>query len=175
MLAWAVRTFVICSALSGVLIFALAPHGLVAHWFAAGPRTPAAPAVTARTGAKLSNEYVFRRAADGHYYVDAEVNGAVIHFLIDTGASLVTLSPDDARAAGLRLDDGDFNRMASTANGVARVAVVTLREIDLRQISLTDVSAAVVDVPMPTSLLGMSFLSRLDGYEVRDGELLLRW
>src|SRR5579864_3640408 len=174
MLAWAIRLFAICSALGGVFIFMLAPNGPLSRWLHPGP-TPAVPAMTARKQTSVPNEYVFRRAPDGHFYVDAEVNGATIHFLIDTGASFVTLSPDDARAAGLSLSDRDFSQRATTANGVARFAPVTLREVDLKQISLTDVPAAVVEVPMPTSLLGMSFLSRLDGYEVRNGELVLCW
>lgn len=131
--------------------------------------------MAARAQANVANEFVFHRAPDGHYYVDAEVNGAPIHFMVDTGASYVTLSPTDARSAGLDLSDRDFGERASTANGIARIAPVTLREIDVQQISITNVAAAVVEVPMPTSLLGMSFLSRLDGYEVRNGDLILRW
>jgi aspartyl protease family protein len=175
MLAWAVRTLVICSVLAGAFIYALSPGGLLAQWLPARPSITVASATVGAKRTSVSNEYVFRRAPDGHFYVDAEVNGATIHFLIDTGASLLTLSPEDARAAGLILSDSDFSQRATTANGIARIAPVMLREVDLQQIALTDVQAAVVELPMPTSLLGMSFLSRLQGYEVRDGELVLRW
>jgi aspartyl protease family protein len=176
MLSWAVKTFAVCSVLTALVIFALAPQGLLARWLHPEPApVPTVVATVTPTRTAAPNEYVFRRAADGHYYVDAEVNGARIHFLIDTGASVLTLSPDDARAAGLNLSDSDFTMHASTANGVARIAPVVLREVDLNQITLTNVSAAVVEVPMPASLLGMSFLSRLAGYEVRDDELVLRW
>jgi aspartyl protease family protein len=175
MLAWAVRTVVISSVLAGIVIFALAPDSPIARWLNAKPPASVGAATVAPSRASVPNEYVFRRSADGHYYVDAEVNGTIIHFLIDTGATFLTLSPDDARAAGLNLSDSDFSRRVNTANGVARIAPVVLREVDLKQISIINVDAAVVEAPMAASLLGMSFLSRLQGYEVRDGELVLRW
>ena len=175
MLAWALRTVVISSVLAGIAIFALTPDGPLARWLNARPSTSVAAVTVAPARASVPNEYVFRRSADGHYYVDAEVNGTVIHFLIDTGATFLTLSPNDARAAGLNLSESDFSGRSNTANGVARIAPVVLREVDLKQISITNVEAAVVEAPMASSLLGMSFLSRLQGYEVRDGELVLRW
>src|SRR5579863_1093531 len=126
MLTWAIRLFAICSSLCAVVIFMLAPHGLLTRWLSPRP-TPAPPVMVAQPHANIANEFVFHRASDGHYYVDAEVNGAPIHFMVDTGASYVTLSPDDARTAGLDLSDTDFNQRASTANGIARIAPVTLR------------------------------------------------
>jgi aspartyl protease family protein len=131
------------------------------------------PTQPARTTA--ANENIYRRARDGHFYIDADVNGARIHFLVDTGATYVALSPDDARSAGLRVFESDYTGRSSTANGVTRVAPVMLREIELEQLQLFDVRAVVLEKPMPVSLLGMSFLSRLQGYETRNDELVLRW
>jgi aspartyl protease family protein len=67
-----------------------------------------------------------------------------------------------------------FNRRASTANGYVRMAIVTLREICLGQLSLNDVRAAVLE-NLNVSLLGMSFLDRLQSYEMRDGKLTITW
>ncbi len=175
MLNKTLRAALIWILLAGAAGFAFMPGGP----FASLLRKPA-PASTAaaagRPGARVAaNEIGLRRARDGHFYVDADVNGARIHFLVDTGATLVVLSPDDAQAAGLRPVGQDFSGRASTANGVTRVAPVTLREIGVQQLAFYDVPAAVIEQPMPVSLLGMSFLSRLQGYETRDDELILRW
>ena len=67
-----------------------------------------------------------------------------------------------------------FNRRVSTANGSARMAPVTLREVRIGQLSIYDVPAAVLE-NLNISLLGMSFLGRLQGYEMRDGKLSINW
>jgi len=176
MLSTAARTVLVWVVVAGVAGFAFAPGGPLANLVtrqspAAAAATPGRPAASRAA----ANEVSFRRARDGHFYVDADVNGARVHFLVDTGATLVVLSADDARAAGIRTSPTDFSQRASTANGVARAAAVTLREVGVQQLSLYDVPAAVMEQPMPVSLLGMSFLSRLQGYETRDDELILRW
>jgi len=93
---------------------------------------------------------------------------------VDTGASLVILTPADARAAGIGPGELTYTRRVSTANGIARMAPVTLREIRIDQLSFYDVPAAVIE-NLNISLLGMSFLSRLQGYEMRDGKLTISW
>ncbi len=110
----------------------------------------------------------------GHVVIDAVVNGAPMRMLVDTGASLVTLTPADARAAGIAPGELIFNRRASTANGLVRIAPVTLREIRIGQLSIGDVPAAVIE-NLNVSLLGMSFLGRLQSYEMRDGKLTITW
>jgi aspartyl protease family protein len=112
--------------------------------------------------------------ARGHVLLDAVVNGAPVRFLVDTGASLVTLTPADARAAGLSPRQLAFDERASTANGLVRMASVTLREIRLGQLSVGDVPAAVIE-NLSVSLLGMSFLNRLQSYEMRSGRLTISW
>jgi aspartyl protease family protein len=103
------------------------------------------------------------------------VNGSPTHFIVDTGASFVTLRPEDARAAGISAGDLHFTMRTSTANGQVRIAPVKLRELRLGQLTMEDVDAVVVESPLPISLLGMSFLKRLDGYEMRDGALVMSW
>jgi aspartyl protease family protein len=120
------------------------------------------------------NTLVYPANRAGHVIIDAVVNGAPMRMLLDTGASFVTLTPGDARAAGITPGELVFNRRASTANGYVRMAIVTLREICLGQLSLNDVRAAVLE-NLNVSLLGMSFLDRLQSYEMRDGKLTITW
>ena len=94
--------------------------------------------------------------------------------LVDTGASLVTLTPEDAQAAGITRGDLVYSARVSTANGVARMAPIKLREVRIDQLSVYDVPAAVIE-NLNISLLGMSFLNRLQGYEMRDGKLTINW
>jgi len=110
----------------------------------------------------------------GHYQVNAAINGREISMLVDTGATMVSLSRRDAERIGILPHQLDFSGRAQTANGVARVAHVTLDELALGEIAVRDVPAAVIDAPLSTSLLGMSFLKRLAGFSVEKGNLILR-
>ncbi len=141
-----------------------------------GPSGSEVPVVAAaRTVAgPTSNTIVVAGNAQGHVVLEATVNGAPVRMLVDTGASLVTLTREDARAAGIGPGGLAFNGRVSTANGFARIAPVTLREIRIGQLSIYDVPAAVLE-NLPISLLGMSFLSRLQAYEMRDGKLTISW
>jgi clan AA aspartic protease (TIGR02281 family) len=120
------------------------------------------------------NTLVYPANEQGHVILDAAVDGASVRFLVDTGASLVTLTPADARAAGITPSELVFNRRVSTANGSTRMAPVTLREVRIGQLSIYDVPASVLE-HLNISLLGMSFLSRLQSYEMRDGKLTIAW
>jgi clan AA aspartic protease (TIGR02281 family) len=133
----------------------------------AAPRAPTEPPAAVNT-------LVYPADGRGHILLDAFVNGAPVRFLVDTVASLVVLTPADARAAGVSPDQLAFDARASTANGVVRMAPVTLREMRLGQLSVADVRAAVIE-HLGVSLLGVSFLSRLRSYEMRDGRLTITW
>ena len=117
---------------------------------------------------------VFRAGSDGHFRIEALVDGAPVRFLVDTGASDVVLSPADARRLGFALEDLAFTRLYATANGVVRAAPVRLGEVVIGPIRMTDVPASVNEAEMRSSLLGLSFLGRLSAYEVRDDALTLR-
>jgi aspartyl protease family protein len=175
MLAWTLRTVLLTLLVAGAVVLAVSPGGLLQHLLDREPAAASTLPPAARHPAPTPNELVYRRDRDGHFYVDADVNGTRIRFLIDTGATLVALSPDDARSAGLRISGSDYTGRSGTANGVTRVAPVTLREIGLEQFQVFDVRAVVLEQPIRVSLLGMSFLSRLQSYEMRNDELVLRW
>jgi aspartyl protease family protein len=134
-----------------------------------GP-TAAVPLPTILRPGPSTHTLVYRTGPLGHVVVTASVNGAPIRFLVDTGASTVTLSPADARAAGINPSALAFDKTTTTANGVVRVAPVMLREIRIEQLAVENVPA-VVDANLSGLLLGMSFLSRLKSFAMRGGAL----
>ena len=111
----------------------------------------------------------------GHYLIEAVVNGAPVDFLVDTGASDIVLTLEDAERLGLQPETLRFTQRFATANGEVRGAPVVLREIRIGQFSMFEVPASVNEAPLGVSLLGMSFLGQLNGYQVEEGRLVLRW
>ncbi len=114
-----------------------------------------------------------RRGGDGHFHATVEVNGAPVRFLVDTGATGIVLSQRDAGAAGIVVDDLDFEGRAATANGIVPIAPVRLDDLRFGEIEVRDVAAAVNGGALDSSLLGMSFLNRFDRIEIRGDTLLL--
>lgn len=121
-----------------------------------------------------ANEISFPAGTDGHFRVEALVDGMPIRFLVDTGASSIVLSPSDARRIGFDPSTLRFTGFAETANGTVRTASVRLGAIEIGPIQLRDLPASVNQAAMRGSLLGMNFLERLRSFEVRDGTLTLR-
>ena len=104
-----------------------------------------------------------------------DVNGVRVDALVDTGATVLVMSAEDAAKARVATSPADFTRTVSTANGVARVAHVWLQEVRVGALTLQNVEALVAGPgAMSTSLLGMSFLGRLSKMEASAGSLLLR-
>ena len=114
-------------------------------------------------------------AANGHFLVDAMANNGEVRFLIDTGASGILLTQEDAKKAGIHPASLSFNQRVQTANGEILVAQANLRQIRIGGLTVQDLEVWVTRSPMPISLLGMTFLSRLASYEARKEELVLRW
>jgi aspartyl protease family protein len=113
--------------------------------------------------------------SDGHYHADADINGRSIGVLVDTGATLVALTFEDAEAAGLYVTDQDFTRRIQTANGKAKAAPVTLDRVSIGDITIRDVGAVVMEPgAMTVSLLGMTFLNQIDRVDIRSGRLILQ-
>lgn len=112
---------------------------------------------------------------DGHFYLEVQVNGARIPFLVDTGATSVMLTKEAARRARITPKRSDYTMKAQTANGTVRMAPVTLRDMRVGAFRATNVAGAVNSADSGISLLGMSFLRRLSRYEVKDDELILYW
>jgi aspartyl protease family protein len=120
-------------------------------------------------------EVVLRASADGHFYATATVDGVAVRFLVDTGASSITLSAADARRVGFDPEALDYFLPVTTASGSALAARVRLDEVRLGSIGLQNVTAAVMPPgTLDRSLLGMSFLDRLSAFEVAGDRLVLR-
>jgi len=114
--------------------------------------------------------------AGGHYWTAAEINGGRIGALmVDTGASMVFLTYEDAETAGVFPGAADFNVPVRTANGIGRAARARLRLVRVGDLFVENVDAMVAQQGvLSTSLLGMSFLSRLRSFEASGGALVLR-
>ncbi len=113
------------------------------------------------------------RSADGHYYLSLLINDVPVRFVVDTGASEMVLSLEDARRVGLDVEGLAYLGRANTANGVVSTATVRLREVELGPITDTNFRAAVNAGDMEASLLGMEYLSRFDSLEISEGVLNL--
>jgi aspartyl protease family protein len=173
MFGWAVRQAVLWSLL-GLLFYVVIDHLPTLQRPAEQSQAPAASAMTAQPRRGSPNSEVFRADSRGHVVLDAFVNSSPVRFLVDTGATMVVLTQRDAAAAGIGPGDLVFNMRTQTANGVARAAQVRLREVRIGQLAVNDVPAWVAE-NLNVSLLGQSFLTRLDSYEMRDGALTLNW
>lgn len=173
MIGWALRQVVIWGAVSLAIYLAIGNRSL---WLPSLPalHTATAPAVTAPQAPAAGNTLVYRANPQGHVLLEAVVNGAPMRFMVDTGATAVALSPRDAAAAGIARSQLEFTGQARTASGSVKVAPVRLREIRLGQLAVEDVQAIVIE-NLDTSLLGQSFLNRLQSYEMRDGALTITW
>jgi aspartyl protease family protein len=115
------------------------------------------------------------RGRGGDFQVAAQVNGTRVAMALDTGASAVVLTPDAAKVAGLPLEMLNYTVQIDTANGRARAAAVTLDRLAVGGIVERSVPALIAQPgQLRTSLLGMSFLNRLEGWEVRGDKLMMR-
>ena len=131
---------------------------------ASGPRQSSDPG---------SGMVTLERSSDGHFYADARVNGATIHFLIDTGATGIALSADDARRAGLPFNSNQAEVIGTGASGEVRGKFVRLDRVELGLKSVGD-TPAVILAGGERSLLGQSFLAEFGSVEIHDDKMVLR-
>jgi aspartyl protease family protein len=114
-----------------------------------------------------------RRGDDGHFWADVEINNTMVRMMVDTGASAIALSPRDARRIGLDPATLSYTTRVATAQGETTAAPVMLRDLRVGNISTGEIAADVMREEIGVSLLGMNFLNRLEGFEVRSDALLL--
>ena len=129
--------------------------------------------ITPRQSVVNGTTIVLPRARDGHYYLTLDINNVPVEFVVDTGASQVVLTQDDAKRIGLNPSSLSYLGTASTANGTVRTAAVRLDTVSLGAITDTSVRAVVNDGQMFGSLLGMTYLSNFDSITIKDGQLIL--
>lgn len=127
------------------------------------------------TSASGEQMLVIHKGVGGHYEADVTIDGTPLRMLVDTGASSVVLSYEDAMRLGINPDNLVFSIDVSTANGRARAAPVTLREIAIGPILRGTVRGMVTEQGrLEQSLLGMSFLETLGSIEITRDELRLK-
>ncbi|HLY77836.1 MAG TPA: TIGR02281 family clan AA aspartic protease [Caulobacteraceae bacterium] len=121
-----------------------------------------------------SGEASIAKSTDGHFWANAEVDGHPVRFLIDTGATAVALTADDARNLGIDPSSLQYQYTVMTANGPAKAAQVKLGVVSVGRAQVSGVDAFVIDKGLETSLLGMSYLGRLARFEATPDALVLR-
>ena len=134
---------------------------------------PASTLVEAAAQAAPQDAQVVK-AADGHYWAEAQVNGRWIHCLIDTGATAVTLTPADAERLRLNPSTLTYDQPIATANGRTQAARVELDSVSVAGARVAHVPAMVVKDGLSVSLLGMSYLGQLSRFEATPDSLILR-
>jgi aspartyl protease family protein len=130
--------------------------------------------VVEAVGAEGERELVVRRASDGHFRVDADVNGVPVRFLVDTGASTTVLTQADARRVGIDPATLTFDRAVQTANGLAFFARAFLTSFSIGPYHLASVPVGVMPAgALDTSLLGMSTINRFSSWRIDGDQMVL--
>lgn len=187
MIGWAVKQLAFWL-VGGFIVYAVVMNHQLFGGGSSAPARPSAAVASAPADAAptektltplgqsvmVTNSLNLRAQPNGHVYLTATVNNAPIHFVVDTGATWVSLSRQDALRAGVA---GNLNYTIPmiTANGQAKAARVTLGGVRVGQLEVDDVEAIVMPEEMGVSLLGQSFLKRLQGYEMHGDVLTLTW
>lgn len=113
------------------------------------------------------------RNDDGHFYADVRINGNLVHMLIDTGASGIALSRDDAQTAGLATSIGMNDVVGEGADGAVRGEYVKLDKVELGPLSASGLDAVVLNSGQQ-SLLGQSFLAKFASVQIEGNRMVLR-
>ena len=129
--------------------------------------------VAAQQGGDWYGEVRLDRSGDGHYYSAANIGGARVDFMVDTGASVVALTAADARAAGLTWDPSEVSVVGRGASGDVHGVIRRIPQIDVGGIVAHNVDAIVIPHGLDVSLLGQSYLGHVRSVEIRGGQMIL--
>jgi aspartyl protease family protein len=132
------------------------------------------PPSAAQSSAAGSRSVVIAPSRGGHFRVSGRIDGRRVDFMVDTGASVIALKPEDAAMLGIRPAGRDYIGMVGTANGTVRVAPVQLGTVEVDDLEVHNVAAMVMPSgALNENLLGLSFLRRLRRFEFANGKLVL--
>jgi aspartyl protease family protein len=167
----------VAAAIAMVVVGTLLPRGFIplnrAEPVAASARPSNDP--PQQTAMSYGGSETLEADAAGHFHAQAEIEGRVVAMIVDTGATFVSLSAEDAARVGLEPMPSDYTIAMSTANGTTHAAPVRLREIRVGAIVARDVPAVVLQPGLlGQSLLGMSFLKTVGHVEMGSRQLVLR-
>jgi len=161
-------------AILACLLGGLAPRWGVKVGSQHSPVLPAEDAPVVVPAVASPRSVVIARAANGNFDVEGSIDGRRLNFIVDTGASVVTLNSDDAARIGLHPAERDYTAALSTANGVVRGAPVRLNMVEVGDIMIRDVAAVIVPVEaLRINLLGLTFLRKLRRLSIFDDKLVL--
>jgi len=113
------------------------------------------------------------RHRDGHFYTEGSIDGARVRFLVDTGASIVALTGADAEALGLTWDESSLQPIGRGASGVVNGIPLRLDKVEIEGIEARNVDAAIIPEGLDVSLLGQSFLSKVNTVQISGDEMRL--
>ncbi len=119
------------------------------------------------------NTLEIQRSSDKHFYITLKLNGKNVLFLIDTGATTTSLTMNDAERIGIDVSKLKFNQIVNTANGIAYNASAEVRDVDLDRYPIGPMWVLVSKDLDGNSLLGMNFLNKLKGYDIRKDRMIL--
>jgi aspartyl protease family protein len=114
-----------------------------------------------------------RKEGDGHYWATARVNGQPVKFLVDTGATMISLTKRDARKIGVNTDKLVRSVDVRTAAGRVTAGIVMVDRIEIDGVALENVQAVVLEDGLEYSLLGMNFLNKLEGWDVTPNAIVI--
>lgn len=170
----------------GKLVPLIVALGLFVGWFGSEPQaTPEPPepvsvapvSPTPAPPPKAGNgaaEVVIDRAPDGHFYTDAQVNGASIRFIIDTGATTVALNRADAQAAGLQFAEADFTERGRGVSGDVMFKRTKLDRVAIGPVATNNVDAVILEGDANISLLGQSWLRQVRTVTIEGDRMILK-
>lgn len=139
-----------------------------------GVLVPGMP-ISGQIAGESGDSVVIMRNGDGHFAVRAGIDGVQTSMLVDTGASLVTLTPEDAASVGIDTGSLAFGTPIQTANGMIQAAPITIARISIGSIERRNIRALVAPPgALQESLLGMSFLNSLSGYSISGDRLVIK-
>lgn len=160
--------------LAGVMLFLWAVPGAMPE---GDPVDGAAAGAPASDGASedeaFTGELVLPRAGDGHFYAEVTVDGVSSIMLVDTGASVIALTGADARSIGIEWNPDEVRQVARGAGGPVHGVRVTLGAVRVGDFEAGGIEAVVVPEGLAVSLLGQSFLSRIERVEIGPDEMTL--
>jgi aspartyl protease family protein len=169
-----------------IYLFVVAALGLFG-WLASQLPPPSAPEIAAipvvadavqpqpaETAVNhLDGSLTLERSGNGHFYADVAINGTPVHMLVDTGASGIALSRDDARSAGVATSIGMNDVVGQGADGAVRGEWIQLDRVELGPVSATGLPAIVLNSG-EQSLLGQAFLGKFAAVEIHGDTMVLR-
>ena len=152
----------------GAIIGLMAPSGPAAR-----PAPVAATVAAAETVGEPARDTLIEKRGDGHFYVNAKVNGQLVEFVVDTGATMVALTVEDARRIGIPVSPDRFTVIGEGASGPVRGQSIEIASVAVDGKSVTNVRGAVLE-GSTMSLLGQSYLSRIGSVRMSGDHMTLR-